>query len=154
MAHCTTGNRNTLNYMFAQYHYYIVYHSTISRLSSIETTESSKSPPYPDPSQPNPIATMPTPIDRALNSRVRPPGLLSNSNTQAKISQNFFFGFAGIVTAAAAWSIWGQDMFPQLQDPKGDPQKWTDEEMRVWLNNVCLHCFVICFYAIITDDWS
>ena len=45
-------------------------------------------------------------------------------------------------------------MFPQLQDPKGDPQKWTDEEMRVWLNNVCLHCFVICFYNTITDDWS
>ncbi|KAM0701091.1 hypothetical protein Q7P35_011452 [Cladosporium inversicolor] len=65
---------------------------------------------------------MPTPIDRALNSR------------------NFFFGFAGIVTAAAAWSIWGQDMFPQLQDPKGDPQKWTDEEMRVWLNNRNLQC--------------
>jgi hypothetical protein len=34
-------------------------------------------------------------------------------------------------------------MFPQLQDPKGDPQKWTDEEMRVWLNNVCLRYLVL-----------
>ena len=83
---------------------------------------------------------MPTPIDRALNSRVRSLEIsVSQSDLQAdRIHQNFFFGFAGIVTAAAACSIWGQDMFPQLQDPKGDPQKWTDEEMRVWLNNVCL----------------
>jgi hypothetical protein len=51
-------------------------------------------------------------------------------------SKNLFFGFAGVITAAAAWSIWGQDMFPQLQDPKGDPQKWTEEEMRQWLNSV------------------
>ena len=33
-----------------------------------------------------------------------------------------FLGFAGIVTAAAAWSIWGQEMFPQLKDPTGDPE--------------------------------
>ena len=27
-------------------------------------------------------------------------------------------------------------MFPQTEDPKGDPQKWSEEEMRQWLNNV------------------
>jgi hypothetical protein len=54
-------------------------------------------------------------------------------------TQNFFFGFAGLVTAAAAWSIWGGDMFPQVEDPKGDPQKWSEEEMRAWLNNVSSH---------------
>jgi hypothetical protein len=27
-------------------------------------------------------------------------------------------------------------MFPQVEDPKGDPQKWSEEEMRAWLNNV------------------
>lgn len=27
--------------------------------------------------------------------------------------------FAGVVTAAAAWSIWGQDMFPKEADPTG-----------------------------------
>lgn len=51
-------------------------------------------------------------------------------------SQNFFFGFASLITAAAAWSIWGGDMFPQPEDPKGDPQNWTEEQMRQWLKNV------------------
>jgi hypothetical protein len=27
-------------------------------------------------------------------------------------------------------------MFPQTEDPKGDHQKWSEEEMRAWLNNV------------------
>ncbi|KAI9889805.1 MAG: hypothetical protein M1814_004907 [Vezdaea aestivalis] len=92
---------------------------------------------------------MPTPIDRALNSR------------------NAFLGFAGIVTAAAAWSIWGSDMFPASPAPppttsstrkgktsveeteseknKGKkpetrhwsevqhPETWSDEELRSWL---------------------
>ena len=30
-------------------------------------------------------------------------------------------------------------MFPQTEDPKGDPQKWSEEEMRAWLNNVRLN---------------
>jgi hypothetical protein len=30
-----------------------------------------------------------------------------------------FEAFAGVVTAAAAWSIWGQDMFPKEADPTG-----------------------------------
>lgn len=57
--------------------------------------------------------------------------------------------FTGIVTAVAAWSIWGQDMFPKEADPTGgmllcaipgsladrlkDPESWTDEELRRWL---------------------
>ena len=47
-----------------------------------------------------------------------------------------FLGFAGIVTAVAAWSIWGGDMFPREADPKGDPDNWTLEELRRWLSNV------------------
>lgn len=27
--------------------------------------------------------------------------------------------FTGIVTAVAAWSIWGQDIFPKENDPAG-----------------------------------
>ncbi|KAI9875911.1 MAG: hypothetical protein M1830_007782 [Pleopsidium flavum] len=47
---------------------------------------------------------MPTPLDRALQSR------------------NAFLGFAGIVTAVAAWTIWGSDMFPAEKDPIGGNQ--------------------------------
>jgi hypothetical protein len=53
--------------------------------------------------------------------------------------QNMFLGFAGIITAVAAWSIWGQDMFPRQEDPKGDPENWTEDEMRRWLNAVSLN---------------
>ena len=64
-------------------------------------------------------------------------------------------GFAGIVTAVAAWSIWGGDMFPAETDPTGgtscfpvselsyaplklflDPSKWTDSELKRWLEVV------------------
>ncbi|KAK0266910.1 hypothetical protein LTR35_016749 [Friedmanniomyces endolithicus] len=61
---------------------------------------------------------MPTPIDRAMNSR------------------NMFLGFAGLVTAVAAWGIWGGDMFPQAADPKGEPENWTEEDMKRWLDSV------------------
>ena len=70
-----------------------------------------------------------------------------------------------MVTAVAAWSIWGNDMFPAKQDPVGgmlikpwtcsrprtnetcmtdnesipkDPEDWTYEEMRTWLRLVSL----------------
>ncbi|KAJ5175284.1 uncharacterized protein N7482_001161 [Penicillium canariense] len=58
---------------------------------------------------------MPTPLDRALNSK------------------NLFLGFAGMVTAVAAWSIWGTDVFPAEADPTGSPESWTADEMRRWL---------------------
>ncbi|KAL4979728.1 hypothetical protein BDW66DRAFT_95446 [Aspergillus desertorum] len=58
---------------------------------------------------------MPTSLDRAMNSK------------------NLFLGFVGMVTAAAAWSIWGNEMFPAEDDPKGDPGNWTLDEMRRWL---------------------
>ncbi|KAK5113858.1 hypothetical protein LTR85_010391 [Meristemomyces frigidus] len=45
-----------------------------------------------------------------------------------------FLGFAGIVTAVAAWSIWGGDMFPQQEDPKGEPETWSEDDMKRWLN--------------------
>ncbi|KAK6004937.1 hypothetical protein QM012_007716 [Aureobasidium pullulans] len=59
---------------------------------------------------------MPTQLDRALNSK------------------NLFFGFAGLVAASAAWSIFGGDIFPQQPDPTGEPENWTDEELRRWLD--------------------
>ncbi|PYI06562.1 hypothetical protein BO78DRAFT_343046 [Aspergillus sclerotiicarbonarius CBS 121057] len=58
---------------------------------------------------------MPTPLDRALNSK------------------NLFLGFTGMVTAAAVWAIWGSDMFPAESDPTGDPENWTADEMLRWL---------------------
>ncbi|KAJ5631522.1 uncharacterized protein N7484_011622 [Penicillium longicatenatum] len=58
---------------------------------------------------------MPTPLDRAMNSK------------------NLFMGFAGMVTAVAAYSIWGTDIFPSETDPKGNPEDWTADEMRRWL---------------------
>ena len=60
-----------------------------------------------------------------------------------------------MVTAAAAWSIWGSDIFPPEPDPTGgmqhdpndssinddtfspiDPEKWTENELRRWLQSV------------------
>lgn len=68
-------------------------------------------------------------------------------------------GFAGIVTAVAAWTIWGGEMFPAAKDPTGgkahlplphllilqtandekphaDPSKWEESELRRWLEVV------------------
>ncbi|CAL3963180.1 unnamed protein product [Diplocarpon coronariae] len=64
---------------------------------------------------------MPTPLDRALNSKLTS------------------IAFTGIVTAVAVWSIWGQDMFPKEPDPTGNPESWTYEEMRTWLASRNLH---------------
>jgi hypothetical protein len=70
--------------------------------------------------------------------------------------QNTFLAFTGIVTAVAAWSIWGQDLFPKEADPTGgtssliwkftksyshtnsDPETWTREELRRWLAAVSI----------------
>ncbi|TVY81601.1 hypothetical protein LSUE1_G003558 [Lachnellula suecica] len=58
---------------------------------------------------------MPTPLDRAMNSK------------------NTFLAFAGVVTAASIWTIWGQDLFPKESDPTGAPEEWSHEELRRWL---------------------
>ncbi|KAJ5964436.1 uncharacterized protein N7479_004312 [Penicillium vulpinum] len=58
---------------------------------------------------------MPTPLDRALNSK------------------NLFLGFAGMVTAVAAYSILGGDILPAQADPTGNPENWTMDEIRRWL---------------------
>ncbi|KAI9036974.1 Ish1 domain-containing protein [Aspergillus affinis] len=58
---------------------------------------------------------MPTPLDKAMQSK------------------NLFLGFAGMVTAAAVWAIWGKDITTQ-PDPTGDPNNWTADEMRRWLH--------------------
>lgn len=59
-----------------------------------------------------------------------------------------------MVTAVAAWSIWGSDVFPAEEDPTGsmlrkrpfftmpfpltppDPDDWTENELRRWLRTV------------------
>jgi hypothetical protein len=30
-------------------------------------------------------------------------------------------------------------MFPAQEDPKGDPEKWTEDELKRWLNAVSEH---------------
>ncbi|KAK4239644.1 hypothetical protein C8A03DRAFT_13984 [Achaetomium macrosporum] len=62
---------------------------------------------------------MPTPLDRAMRSKVK--------------------AFSGLVVGVAAWAIWGGDMFPSEADPKGDPETWTKEELRRWLAARNLH---------------
>ncbi|RDW68450.1 hypothetical protein BP5796_09107 [Coleophoma crateriformis] len=49
---------------------------------------------------------MPTALDRALHSK------------------NTFLAFGGLITAAAVWTIWGQDMFPKESDPTGGTLFW------------------------------
>ncbi|CEJ89749.1 hypothetical protein VHEMI05574 [[Torrubiella] hemipterigena] len=58
---------------------------------------------------------MVSPVDSALRSR------------------NWTLAFAGAVAAASIWTIWGGDMFPAEPDPKGEPETWTKEQMRRWL---------------------
>ncbi|KAF2480659.1 hypothetical protein BDY17DRAFT_348198 [Neohortaea acidophila] len=60
---------------------------------------------------------MSTQLDRALNQR------------------NLILAFAGVVTAVTAYSIWNGDLFPKLTEPTGDPEKWSDADMRRWLKN-------------------
>ncbi|KAM3464365.1 hypothetical protein NHJ6243_002421 [Beauveria neobassiana] len=47
-------------------------------------------------------------------------------------SKNMVLAFGGVVAAATAWMLAG-DLFPADPDPKGDPETWTREEMRRWL---------------------
>ncbi|OAA56419.1 Stress-responsive protein Ish1 [Cordyceps fumosorosea ARSEF 2679] len=47
-------------------------------------------------------------------------------------SKNMVLAFGGVVVAATAWMLAG-DLFPPDEDPKGDPETWTREEMRRWL---------------------
>lgn len=69
------------------------------------------------------------------------------------LHQGPFFAFAAVITGVAAWSIWGQDLFPS-RDPTGgmqrpiwyiriqltvfnvDPDTWTHDQCVTWLNNV------------------
>lgn len=54
-------------------------------------------------------------------------------------SLTFLPAFGGVVAAATVWMLSG-DMFPAEEDPKGDPDTWTREEMRRWLEAVsCAH---------------
>lgn len=83
---------------------------------------------------------MPTPLDNAMQSRVRPNLALINNGGKAKYSLDRISGyahlvysemswrriltflpsgFAGIVTAVAVWSIWVGDLFPANKEPTG-----------------------------------
>ena len=42
-------------------------------------------------------------------------------SSYTKTTQGPFFAFAAVVAGVAAWSIWGQDIFPS-QDPTGGTQ--------------------------------
>ncbi|KAK4449193.1 hypothetical protein QBC34DRAFT_406194 [Podospora aff. communis PSN243] len=64
---------------------------------------------------------MPTPLDNAMRSK------------------GAFLAFTGLVTGVAVWAIWGGDIFPAEADPKGDPETWTESEMRAWLRARNLH---------------
>ncbi|KAI0851623.1 hypothetical protein F5Y00DRAFT_230272 [Daldinia vernicosa] len=63
------------------------------------------------------------------------PTLLDN----AMRSKNAVLAFSGLVTAALAWSFAGGSIFPSQDDPKGDPETWTREELRRWLAARNLH---------------
>lgn len=56
--------------------------------------------------------------------------------------QNLILAFAGVVTAVTAYSIWNGDLFPKLTEPTGDPEKWSDADMRRWLKNVSACPFI------------
>ncbi|KAF2864492.1 hypothetical protein K470DRAFT_254133 [Piedraia hortae CBS 480.64] len=60
----------------------------------------------------------PTPLDRAVRS------------------QNIFFGFALAVSAAAAWSIWGGEVFPSQKKDDRLLEEWTNTELKEFLNKV------------------
>ncbi|KAH7250222.1 uncharacterized protein BKA55DRAFT_690455 [Fusarium redolens] len=52
-------------------------------------------------------------------------------------SKNVVLFFGGVVSMAAAYTIWGNDgqgVFPPQPDPTGDPKTWTKEECQLWLN--------------------
>ncbi|KAK4219223.1 hypothetical protein QBC37DRAFT_153159 [Rhypophila decipiens] len=63
----------------------------------------------------------PTPLDSAMKSK------------------SAFLAFTGLVTGVAVWTIWGGDIFPTSDDPKGDPSTWTKSEMMRWLAARDLH---------------
>lgn len=77
--------------------------------------------------------TMPTELDRALKSKVLLISLINSKTNNTRTSSWVpippaskydlndlnVLGFAGLVTAAAAWTIWGGDMFPAEPDPTG-----------------------------------
>ena len=46
---------------------------------------------------------------------------------------HFYAAFSALVTGAVAWSLWGGALFPREPDPTGNPEDWTQEELRRWL---------------------
>ncbi|EPQ67045.1 BgtA-21123, partial [Blumeria graminis f. sp. tritici] len=46
---------------------------------------------------------------------------------------NGILAFGSIITAAAAWTIIFQDLFPRGADPEGNPNDWSRDELRRWL---------------------
>ncbi|SZF04497.1 unnamed protein product [Blumeria hordei] len=48
-------------------------------------------------------------------------------------AKNGILAFGGIITAAAAWTIVFQDLFPRGADPEGNPNDWSRDELIQWL---------------------
>ncbi|EPS43073.1 hypothetical protein H072_2908 [Dactylellina haptotyla CBS 200.50] len=50
--------------------------------------------------------------------------------------QNAVLAFGGLVAAATVFTIWGsgdQPIFPRVEDPTGDPETWSIDQLRRWL---------------------
>ncbi|XWX00305.1 hypothetical protein V2A60_008325 [Cordyceps javanica] len=79
---------------------------------------------------------MPTLLDNTLKSKNMVLGTLRTAPPSLESSQNLtnipWVAFGGVVAAATAWMLAG-DLFPADPDPKGDPETWTRDEMRRWL---------------------
>ena len=65
---------------------------------------------------------MPTPLDRALHSRSAflggPMPHLRYLGSHVSLTSRI--GFAGVIAAVGAWTIWGSEsLFPKEADPKG-----------------------------------
>ena len=81
---------------------------------------------------------MVTPLDQAMRSKVSFAVRTKNYRGEMQSLTSFFFqnavlAFSGLVTGVALWAIWGGDLFPQANDPTGDPETWTREELRRWM---------------------
>ena len=61
---------------------------------------------------------MPTPLDRAMQSRNAFLGTCLKRESHS-FRVDTIVAFAGIVTAVSAWSIWGGEMFPGEKEPIG-----------------------------------
>lgn len=97
-------------------------------------------------------ARMPTPMDRAMQSRVSIDlaNILKNRSWSSCLESVLWYvveicymrtwlltrkGFAGLVVATSLWNMWGGDMFPAEKDPTGgmfQRSHWSDVSKACW----------------------